>query len=959
MARIISFGEWMERRRKRLGLTRRALAVLAGCSAVTIQKIERDERRPSVQLAQLLAQHLQIPETEQEVFVRRARGEYVPDLDSPDEMPQTETGRWEKAGHHLPPQATPFIGRKEELAALEALLQNADTRLITIVGPGGIGKTRLAIAAAEKQLADNRFANGVTFVPLASLNEAEEIVPAMADALNLPLDTLSQQRRTAKQQVLDYLRQKQMLIVLDNFEHLLDGVGLTAELLTTVPDVTLLATSRERLQLQGEQVFPIKGLDVPDRQVPEKAATYTAVQLFVQSALRSQPDFSPSGEDFTSISQICRLVGGMPLAVELATGWVDSLSLTDIAAEIQKSLNFLATDMRNVPVRHRSMQAVFDTTWQHMNETEQTVFSQLSVFRGGFTRQAGQTIAKASLLVLSRLVSKSLLSYDPGQDRYQIHELLRQSGKLQLKSDEGREKAVHNRYAAYYCRFLHEQEPALKASRQQTALDEIEAEIGNVRAAWRWAGQHKQVEQLAQAMDSLGYFHEWNGHYQEGERLFMLVTEALAGANTAQDAYVLARAMTWLGAFRRLLKGKRPALKLCQRALDLLQSPLLVDQETSVEQAFAYLQFALASEARDTIRAAVEKSLALAEGIHDRWAIADALERLGDPDYQITSSVAIKQYLEGSLVLRQALGDRRGQIRAQIHLSRFARYQGEFVTAERWAQAANDTSREMADQASIASSLLSLSNCFGHLAKFLEAISVAKESFYLYQDLGNLISLLDVYQWLGVLTWHGLGHKEEARDYWQKGHALAQEMGLSSLALEIEWNLGGIKLIEQAYEEAIGIYSEALKKNKAVNSRRIEGWLLSDLAYAEHMLGRIDLAKHHIWQALRIAADVQQYVVCQFAFNTLIVILAGEGLIEKAIELESLVRSQHPLFDQGWYERQLRKPFDRRIAALPEDVVTTPRERGRQLDYWQTAESLLTELEQWHLGSSLSHPSTL
>jgi predicted ATPase/tetratricopeptide (TPR) repeat protein/DNA-binding XRE family transcriptional regulator len=954
---IVSFGEWVERRRKRLGLTRKALAVLTGCSAVMIQKIERDERRPSVQLAQLLAQHLQIPETEQQEFVRRARGEYVPDLASPDEMPQKEPGRWEKAGHHLPLQATPFIGRQDELNALEALLQNADTRLITIAGPGGIGKTRLAIAAAEKQLAENRFANGVTFVPLASLNETEEIVPAMADALHLPLDTLSQRRRTAKQQVLDYLRQKQMLIVLDNFEHLLDGVGLAAELLTTVPGVTLLATSRERLRLQGEQVFNIKGLDVPDRLGPEKAAMYTAVQLFIQSAQRSRQDFSPSGEDFATISQLCRLVGGMPLAIELAAGWVDALSLTDIEAEIQKSLDFLATDMRNVPVRHRSMQAVFDTTWQQMNETEQTVFCQLSVFRGGFTQQAGQAIAKASLLILSRLVGKSLLSYDPGQDRYQIHELLRQFGKLQLKSDEGREKGVHNRYAAYYCRFLHGQEPALKASRQQTALDEVEAEIGNVRAAWRWAGQHKQVEQLAQAMDSLGYFHEWNGHYQEGERLFMLVTEALASANTAQEVHVLARAMTWQGVFSRVLKGKQPALRLCQQALDLLLGPLLAGQETATDQAFAYLQIALASEARDTIRVAVEKSLALAEGINDRWAIADALECLGDPDYQITSSVAIKQNLEGSLVLRQALGDRRGQIRAQIHLSRFARYQGEFVTAERWAQAAYNTSREMADNASIASSLLSLSNCFGHLAKFLEAISVAKESLHLYQDLGNPISLLDVYQWLGVLTWHGLGHKEEARDYWQKGHALAQEMGLSSLALEIEWNLGGIKLIDRAYEEAIGIYSEALKRNKAVNSRRIEGWLLSDMAYAEHMLGRIALAKHRIWQALRIAADVRQFVVCQFAFNTLIVILAGEGQFEKAIELEALVRSQHPLFDRGWYAKQLRKPFDRRVAELPEEIVTTPRERGRKLDYWQTAESLLTELEQWRLGSALSHPS--
>jgi predicted ATPase/transcriptional regulator with XRE-family HTH domain len=960
LTEIVSFGEWLQKRRNQLGMTRKALAQQVGCSPVTIKKIERDERRPSVQIAQLLAQYLQIPEAEQEPFIRRARGEYVPDLDTPYEIPHTESQstRRERAVHTLPPQPTPFIGRHEELAALDALLKDADTHMITIVGPGGMGKTRLAIATAEKQLAAKRFANGVTFVSLASLNETGEIVSALADALNFPLDTRSQQQRTAKRQVLDYLRQKQMLILMDNFDHLLDGVGFVADLLTAAPGVKLLATSREQLRLQGEQVFPIQGLAVHDWQVSENVASNTAVQLFIQSAQRSRPDFSPSGEDFTAIGQICRLVASMPLAVELAAGWVDALSLADIAAEIQKSLDFLATDLRNVPERHRSMRAVFNASWQQMDETERAVFCQLSVFRGGFTRQAGQAVAQASLPLLSRLVSKSLLYYDRDQDRYQIHELLRQFGMLQLKPVEEGEERIRDRHAAYYCRFLQARVSALKGSRQQTALAEIEAEIGNVRAAWRWAAQRKQIEQLAQAIDGLGYFHEWNGHYQEGERLATLATEALADANSAQVIHLLARALTWQAVFTRVLRGKQAALELCRQALDLLRSPTLAGRETTVDLAFAYLQLALASEERDTIKAAVEMSLALAEQIDDRWAIAAALESLGDPDYQITSSVAIKQNLEGCLALRQALGDRRGQIRAQIHLSRFARYQGEFVTAERWAQAACDISREMAEQAPIAASLLSLSYCFGHLAEFSKAMATVKESLRIYDDLGNPFLLSEVYHWLGILAWEGLGDKEEGYAYWQRAHALAQEMGFLILALETEWNLGGIKLIEQAYEEAIVIYSYALKRNKSVADKQVGGWLLSDLAYAEYRLGRFDLARRHCWQALRIAVDVKLFMVCQFALTTLIVMFADEGPIERAIELESLVRSRHPLFDRGWYPRQLRKPFDERIIALPGKVVAAARERGRKLDYWQTAESFLTELEQWGLETSPSHSST-
>jgi len=422
----------------------------------------------------------------------------------------------------------------------------------------------------------------------------------------------------------------------------------------------------------------------------------------------------------------------------------------------------------------------------------------------------------------------------------------------------------------------------------------------------------------------------------------------MAGADGAEAAHLLARVLTWQSVFTRVLRGKQPALKLCRQALDVWQMPLLAGLETTSDQAFAYLQFALASEARDTIRMAVEKSLALAEEVNDRWAVADALERLGDPDYQITSSVAIRQNLESCLALRQSLGDRRGQIRVLTQLSQISRYQGEFVAAAQWAQTAHDTSREMTDPASLAASLLSLSYCFGHLAEFSKAMVAGEESLRLYEDLGNPFLLPVVYQWLGVIAWQGLGDKEKGHNYWQRAHLLAQEMGLLSLALEIEWNLGGIKLIEQAYDEAVAIHMASLETAKPVESKRVEGWLLSGLAYAEHRAGRIELARRHGWQALRIAIDSRHFVVCQFALNTLIVILADEGPVERAIELESLMRSRHPLFDRGWYQRQLRQPFDERIAALPGEVVAAARECGRQLDYWQTVTSLLTELEQWH-----------
>ncbi len=222
-----------------------------------------------------------------------------------------------------------------------------------------------------------------------------------------------QQRRSAKQQVLDYLQQKRMLLLLDNFEHLVAGITFIADILNTAPIVQLLVTSRERLQLQEEQVYPIEGLSFPDKVVEdgvEDVEVYTAVQLFLQSVQRVQPDFALQRSDLPHMAHICQLVGGMPLGIELAAGWLNMLPLAEIASEMQQSSDFLETELRDVPQRHRSIRIVFEASWQRLTLDEQVVFPQLSVFHGGFTRPAAQVVTGASLRLLGRLVSKSLLT---------------------------------------------------------------------------------------------------------------------------------------------------------------------------------------------------------------------------------------------------------------------------------------------------------------------------------------------------------------------------------------------------------------------------------------------------------------------------------------------------------------------------------------------------------------------
>ena len=359
----------------------------------------------------------------------------------------------------FPPQATNFVGRERELDALDELIIKRGTRLVTIVGPGGIGKTRLAIKFPERQLRPktlgtqeevgppNPFPNGVFFVPLESLRSNDLILPAIAEAMDYRLDRGESQLR-------EFLYSKRLLFVIDNFEHLLEGADILSRILQSAPDVHLLATSRERLRLHEEQVYPLEGLEYPEPALARSAADYSAGKLFLQAARRQRPDFNLGDSQVEYLAHICRIVEGMPLALELAATWTDTLPMADIAAEIKSNSDFLATEFRDMPPRHRSVRAVIDVSWERMLPEEQTMFSQLSVFRGGFSREAAKVITGATIQSLAALVGKSLLRYAKSQDRYYIHELLRQYGRDKLAEQKEQVEDLHDRHSQYYCEWL-------------------------------------------------------------------------------------------------------------------------------------------------------------------------------------------------------------------------------------------------------------------------------------------------------------------------------------------------------------------------------------------------------------------------------------------------------------------------------------------------------------------------
>ncbi|MCO5191244.1 MAG: LuxR C-terminal-related transcriptional regulator [Anaerolineae bacterium] len=319
---------------------------------------------------------------------------------------------------NLPIAATPFVGREQELNTLAAMIADEQSRIVTIVGPGGSGKTRLALEMARWAWSDTQsrkltFDDGVFFVPLAPLESPSEIVSTLAAVLGFQF----QDARSESQQLTDYLQQKQMLLVFDNFEHIIDGRDFLTELSQKAAQVKLLVTSRERLQLLREQLFMLQGLGLPSQKHfdVEEITSYAAGQLFFNIARRTLPEFELLAGDGENILRICRLVDGMPLALELAASWVGLLPLSNIAAEIEHSLRFLSTERHDMPRRHRSIHAALDVSWLRLNGDQRRIFKQLTVFRGGFTREAAAEVAGATLPLLITLLNKSWLAYDPGQ----------------------------------------------------------------------------------------------------------------------------------------------------------------------------------------------------------------------------------------------------------------------------------------------------------------------------------------------------------------------------------------------------------------------------------------------------------------------------------------------------------------------------------------------------------------
>lgn len=862
--------------------------------------------------------------------------------------------------HNLPAQTTPFVGREAELGQISAMLADPTCRLLTIAGPGGIGKTRLAsqlmarYIRPEGQFETLGFADGLYFVSLAALESAAGLGPALAEALDFKFQPQGQ----PWQQVLAYLRHKTMLLVLDNFEGILaispaeldEAVSLIKDILQQAPGVKIVVTSRVRLQAQGEQLFTLVGLEVPhwpetveaDRRNLEQITASSAVRLFEQSARRLRPAFALSPANLADVVRICRLAEGMPLGIMLAAAWVELLSPAEIAAEISHNLDFLNTDWRDVPARQRSIRAVFDHSWSLLTAGERELFQQLCIFAGDFSRPAALAVTGASLRELLALVNKSLL-LATAAGHYTIHELLRQYG-LEKLDHAAAGRTARDRHLAYYAAFMRARSMQVRGPGQQAALSEIEAEQENIRLAWQWAVTHQHVESLRWMCDPLSQFYVWRGRYEEGELALRQAVEPLRPSTATDQLYVRAKLLTRQSVFNRYLGQAEAAVALLQESLAVWEELAQAGLEVRVEKAFALLQLGetLRDSRRREAQQCYEASLALFQASDFAWGMAHALAALGWLIQHFGAYDEAKQLYQQSLAIHQTLENEAGAANALMGVGGISLYQGYPAEAEALVRQSVTIRQKIGDRAGLAHSLSKLGETMTWLGDFGAARELFEESRLLYDNLGLRSGVSFAKVMLGQAHLH-LGQKELARLMGEQGLAsfrkLGSERGIGYALL----SLGSVELAQHQENEAERLLRECLTIYREIGQRDELAQALALLAYAAQRAEHFAKAAQYLHEALQIASEIRAFMPMMLALPVTALLALTRGQDERAVELFALAWRYPFVANSRWFEELAGASLAARAANLSPDRRATAHTQSHNLDLEQTVAEILAE----------------
>ncbi|MFN2108570.1 MAG: tetratricopeptide repeat protein, partial [Anaerolineae bacterium] len=749
--------------------------------------------------------------------------EPMPETTALYESIKTASGRLknESAPSSLPTPPTPFVGREDELAELAEMIANPRSRLLTLSGPGGIGKTRLVLQAAREQV--GAFTHGVYHVPLASANSAETIITAIADTLGLRLHNQQKPQR----QLLDYLREKETLLVLDNMEHLLPEVDLIAEILRHAPKATLLVTSRERLNLQEEWVYEVSGLTYPTTtENAEEGWTkaYSAINLFQQRARQANRHFSVTEAELPAVIHICQLVEGMPLGVELAAAWVSVHSCTKIAQAIEHKLDILTTRLHNVAERHRNIRATFEHSWQQLSAAEKDIFARLSVFRGGFHDEAATAVAGVSPSTLASLLDKSLLRH-AAPDRYDMHELLRQYAAEKLAEDPQKHETVHMQHAGYFAAFLKGQKARLTGTEQRQALAELTPERDNVHEAWQWAVASGHAREVEQSLESLYDFYDIRCWFHAG--LALLAPAIERWRSEPEQERLLGKLLARQGALWNHLGLYQQAATALERSQEIFERLEMPD-----ERIFSLVNLANAIRhlgQNDEALQLAERSLTLSRQIGDHRGAAQSLQILGMLHHRTGDLDRAKALLEESLTLSRSLGDQRLIMPKLNVLGDVACHRGEYPKAQRIFEECLALSRDLGDQFNVAIHLNNLGTIFHHLEDYPKAESFYQQSLNICRQIGDQNGEAVALSNLGEIA-YTLGDYQKAVQFYQDGLSIGYAIQEPWTIMVCLNNLGEIACAHNDCVEAQTHLTEALQIAQETQTLTMATKILVNLA---------------------------------------------------------------------------------------------------------------------------------
>lgn len=830
----------------------------------------------------------------------------------------------------LPAPTTPLVGRQQEVAEVIDLLHDPASQLVTLLGPGGIGKTRLALGIAHQVLRENSswYPDGIYYAALAATQTAEGLINSLAVALGMTFYGRPGEDRVPeyqKLQLLDYLRDKKLLLVIDNFEQLVNEASLLGEIIDAAPSVTLLVTTRERLNLAQEWIYELDGMTYPLTNQPGHSEQYSAIELFIQAARRSRADYSMSQDDFGCVADICRTLKGVPLAIEMAAAWTRMFSCSEIIQRISSNLDFLTSPWRGTPDRHKSLRGVFEYSWISLTPPEQTALAALSVFRGAFRLEVAESVITSALdfrrqsepeefrftpeplLLVSSLVDKSLLRRVTARtrglravDRFEIHDLMRQFAQEKQQSDVLAAQVVSDQFSEYYIRLLEKLSEDIRSEDQLDALELIDSDLEAFRTAWEntFSGLYKRVNR--RAAEALFQYYNLRSLYQEGETDFSIAVagierwlneECIPAEDLMHIRGLNALSLMGEGFFCSGRGETRRASELYEKCLEI--TPGLTEFDRAI--IFMYLEF---DYTRPSARIAAEKfeeSMAVLRASGDRWAQAALL--LGHALYSqnvlpdLGRAVGL---LRESLELFRVLGDRWGMEVCYNSLALQMYGLGEYEQVKLLTLEGLALSQALSDRWQVAEGLLNLGQADTALGNYERAKEDYQTSLAIMRELGNRRSIATHLACLGYVQYL-LAEYPDAESSFKEALWLTEEVN-DQREIGMEYiNLGNIARAQQKPEEARQRYLHALAIMESIGEYWGKSVALKRLGSLSFSLGEVSQAWEYFRQALQISLDIDRKPEIIELLVSIAEILILEGEFKRALEILNLCLAQREM----------------------------------------------------------------